>query len=364
MSAVVPTSGASLRQQPLAVGDARRSIAVENGQGIALHTFLAQVRGVAALLPPGRYAVNLCEDRYRFLVSFCAIALPGQITLLRVVARAGGGRRCAVALRRQLLPGRRRAAAGAAELLASARSAAAARRRNARDRRCGHRRHRLHLGQHRRSAAQCQKLGRVPRQHPAESRRIAKPVAGHAPVRGGHRAAAAHVRHGAVGAAAAAGPGLRARGASVLSRGRGPRAGRNAATAAARDHAGAPARAGRIRGGAAAAVRHRLGHRAAVAGTGGLGRSALRLRSARDVRLHRNLRDRAPPHRARIGVDAAVRRGPAAGARRHPGAGSASAAAGAAGRHGGSAGRRPLPSARPPGRSAWKSPANALRWAT
>jgi acyl-coenzyme A synthetase/AMP-(fatty) acid ligase len=82
MSAVVQPSGVPPRLQPLAVGDAQRAIAVENGQGIALQTFLAQVRGVAALLPPGRHAVNLCENRYRFLVSFCAVALRGQITLL------------------------------------------------------------------------------------------------------------------------------------------------------------------------------------------------------------------------------------------------------------------------------------------
>ncbi len=40
------------------------------------------MRGVAALLPPGRHAVNLCEDRYRFLVGFCAVALRGQVNLL------------------------------------------------------------------------------------------------------------------------------------------------------------------------------------------------------------------------------------------------------------------------------------------
>ena len=40
------------------------------------------MHGLAAALPPGRHAINLCEDRYRFLVAFCAVALRGQTTLL------------------------------------------------------------------------------------------------------------------------------------------------------------------------------------------------------------------------------------------------------------------------------------------
>ncbi len=41
--------------------------------------FLAQVRGLAAQLPSGRYVVNLCEDRYHFLLAFyaCCITWPG-----------------------------------------------------------------------------------------------------------------------------------------------------------------------------------------------------------------------------------------------------------------------------------------------
>ena len=81
MSAVVNAPLGSA-PQPLAVGHADRTMALDGGQRIDLGTFLAQVRGVAAALPAGRHAVNLCEDRYRFLVSFCAVALRGQITLL------------------------------------------------------------------------------------------------------------------------------------------------------------------------------------------------------------------------------------------------------------------------------------------
>ena len=43
---------------------------------------LAQVRGAAAPLPDAPFALNLCEDRHRFLVAFCAVALRGQTTLL------------------------------------------------------------------------------------------------------------------------------------------------------------------------------------------------------------------------------------------------------------------------------------------
>src|SRR5690606_40250554 len=67
---------------PLAVGAPGRPLAVAGATRIDLATFLEHVRGVAALLPPGHHAVNLCEDRYRFLVGFCAVALRGQVNLL------------------------------------------------------------------------------------------------------------------------------------------------------------------------------------------------------------------------------------------------------------------------------------------
>ena len=69
-------------QRAIAAGDGRRAIAFDGAGEIALDAFLRHVHGVAAALPAGRHAINLCEDRYRFLVAFCAIALRGQITLL------------------------------------------------------------------------------------------------------------------------------------------------------------------------------------------------------------------------------------------------------------------------------------------
>ncbi|WP_133000231.1 AMP-binding protein [Luteimonas arsenica] len=67
---------------PLAIGAGDRPIAFGDVQGVALADFLAEVRGIAALLPDRPFAVNLCEDRYRFLVAFAAAAVRGQVTLL------------------------------------------------------------------------------------------------------------------------------------------------------------------------------------------------------------------------------------------------------------------------------------------
>ncbi|MCI4569191.1 AMP-binding protein [Lysobacter sp. CFH 32150] len=82
MSAVIETSANVVSPTPIAQGDDARAVAFDKDGQIALATFLGQVRGVAAALPAGRHAINLCEDRYRFLVAFCAVALRGQVNLL------------------------------------------------------------------------------------------------------------------------------------------------------------------------------------------------------------------------------------------------------------------------------------------
>ncbi len=46
--------------------------------------FLADVRRVAASLPPGRHLVNLCEGRYAFAVAFAAGLVAGRVALLNV----------------------------------------------------------------------------------------------------------------------------------------------------------------------------------------------------------------------------------------------------------------------------------------
>ncbi|HEY0505558.1 MAG TPA: AMP-binding protein [Lysobacter sp.] len=84
MSAVIePTAGKpSGARAALTVGHAGRAIAFDAQGAITLDRFVCEVRGVAAGLPDARHAINLCEDRYRFLVAFCAAALRGQTTLL------------------------------------------------------------------------------------------------------------------------------------------------------------------------------------------------------------------------------------------------------------------------------------------
>lgn len=77
-----PPAGASPSRMALAEGPGGRSFAFDGHGHLVLDTFLAEVRGVAAELPDAACAINLCEDRYRFLVAFCAAAVRGQTTLL------------------------------------------------------------------------------------------------------------------------------------------------------------------------------------------------------------------------------------------------------------------------------------------
>src|ERR1044071_2655055 len=51
--------------------------------------FLGQARQLAQRLPPGAYAINLCEDRLAFSVAFCAALLRGQVNLLPNNVAAG-----------------------------------------------------------------------------------------------------------------------------------------------------------------------------------------------------------------------------------------------------------------------------------
>src|SRR5690606_6955757 len=85
MSAVIHTTAAQSAietRAALTAGAGDRAIAFDARGDIALERFHREVRGVAAALPEAPYAINLCEDRYRFLVAFCAAAVRGQVTLL------------------------------------------------------------------------------------------------------------------------------------------------------------------------------------------------------------------------------------------------------------------------------------------
>jgi acyl-coenzyme A synthetase/AMP-(fatty) acid ligase len=59
-----------------------RPIAWCAGRPVHRDAFLNDVLAVAATLPAARRALNLCEDRYHFLVGFCAVAICGQTNLL------------------------------------------------------------------------------------------------------------------------------------------------------------------------------------------------------------------------------------------------------------------------------------------
>ncbi|WP_222565864.1 AMP-binding protein [Novilysobacter antarcticus] len=69
-------------RSPLALGPPGRTIVFDAHGAVPLSRFLDEVRGVAAGLPAAAHVLNLCEDRYRFLVAFCAAAVRGQTTLL------------------------------------------------------------------------------------------------------------------------------------------------------------------------------------------------------------------------------------------------------------------------------------------
>lgn len=76
--ASAPTSDIPL----LATPDFARTLLWHAGAPVSVATFLAAVQALAAELPPARFAVNLCADRYGFLVAFCAAASAGQTNLL------------------------------------------------------------------------------------------------------------------------------------------------------------------------------------------------------------------------------------------------------------------------------------------
>jgi acyl-coenzyme A synthetase/AMP-(fatty) acid ligase len=57
-------------------------IAWKNGRPIGRRAFLVDTATLAARLPDSTATLNLCEDRYAFLVAFAAIAIRGQSNLL------------------------------------------------------------------------------------------------------------------------------------------------------------------------------------------------------------------------------------------------------------------------------------------
>ncbi len=56
--------------------------AIDRSGPVTVENFLRDVAALSAALPPRRYIVNLCTDRYRFTVAFAAALMRDQISLL------------------------------------------------------------------------------------------------------------------------------------------------------------------------------------------------------------------------------------------------------------------------------------------
>lgn len=67
---------------PLLIQSAEQVVAWRAGRAITAATFLRDVKALAARLPEHAYAINLCDDRYLFLLSFAAVIVKGQSNLL------------------------------------------------------------------------------------------------------------------------------------------------------------------------------------------------------------------------------------------------------------------------------------------
>ncbi|MDR9437178.1 MAG: AMP-binding protein [Thiohalophilus sp.] len=70
------------QQLPLTTHPPEAIIAWHHGQAISTREFLAQAQALAQRLPEASHAVNLCEDRYAFLLAFAALLIRGQVCLL------------------------------------------------------------------------------------------------------------------------------------------------------------------------------------------------------------------------------------------------------------------------------------------
>ncbi|TDY02957.1 AMP-binding protein [Thiohalophilus thiocyanatoxydans] len=70
------------RKLPLTTHPPEAIIAWHQGEAISTQKFLAQAQALAQSLPEASHAVNLCEDRYAFLLAFAALLIRGQVCLL------------------------------------------------------------------------------------------------------------------------------------------------------------------------------------------------------------------------------------------------------------------------------------------
>ena len=59
-----------------------RTVAWRGLRAVSQQQFLRDVRALASRLPEATHALNLCDDRYRFMVAFAAVCFRGQTNLL------------------------------------------------------------------------------------------------------------------------------------------------------------------------------------------------------------------------------------------------------------------------------------------
>lgn len=60
----------------------QQTLVIYNGKSISQEQFLIDLHKIAAQLPSSGFALNLCEDRYYFLLAFCALLIKGAVNLL------------------------------------------------------------------------------------------------------------------------------------------------------------------------------------------------------------------------------------------------------------------------------------------
>ncbi len=58
------------------------TLAWHGGVAVSVGQFLHEVESLAAQLPPGRHVLNLCGNRYRFMVALAACLVSGRVSLL------------------------------------------------------------------------------------------------------------------------------------------------------------------------------------------------------------------------------------------------------------------------------------------
>ncbi|HSB95546.1 MAG TPA: hypothetical protein VLC91_03825, partial [Spongiibacteraceae bacterium] len=78
MSALLPLVAHTDLRVPIAYRDGHSF----GEQCISVENFLADVARLVALLPGGRHMLNVCTDRYHFMVGLAAAMCAGKISLL------------------------------------------------------------------------------------------------------------------------------------------------------------------------------------------------------------------------------------------------------------------------------------------